>query len=738
MKTPTFTILFGLFGVMPAASQISPAVDFETDVLPLFRQHCIGCHGPDQQMAGYRLDRRSVALREDFSPIPPAERLVLRLTGSQLGPSMPPTGPLAAEEIAVVRDWVAQGAPWPDHLANERELPPPNPQAVHMADLLRVGGHEEFVDIASDTPELLNARGTDGSTPFMVAALYGDASLVSRLIALGGDPNIGNDAGVTALIWAATDPAKVRILVDAGADVNARSDNARTPLFAAATRHGNAGVLELLIEQGAEVNPPNLGPADSTPLVEAARVGDAEMVRLLVDRGADARAVGGMALTAAFLTRCGECVDRLVAEGLDASAFTEALFATVPDGNIDTARFLLDHGADLDARDPFGRTPLMYAVASDLLPLDIVRLFVERGADVNAISNRDNETPLGIARRRGPTPIVDFLVSVGATAPPDRAPQLAVLETNAIEDAIGRSIPLLQAADRSFTARSGCVSCHNNSIPAMAISLARSGGFPVDEQVAQGQVIENAGVLARAREQFRQGISLIDIADVPIFSYVLIGQAGEGYEPDATTDAVVMHLERHQLPDGHWPGPLSSVRPPLTNGVIGWTALGLRAIQLYPPNVDRDRWVDAVDRAAAWLATDAQPRTTGDRAWRLLGLAWADRDPSAIEEATAELLALQRDDGGWAELDTLASGPFETGQALVALEAAGVPVSDAAYQRGVRFLVNSQLADGSWFVQTRALGFQPYFDNGFPHQLSQWISGAATSWATMALTLASE
>src|SRR6266481_436951 len=54
-----------------------------------------------------------------------------------------------------------------------------------------------------------------------------------------------------------------------------------------------------------------------------------------------------------------------------------------------------------------------------------------------------------------------------------------------------------------------------------------------------------------------------------------------------------------------------------------------------------------------------------------------------------------------------------------------------------RFLLNSQLEDGSWYVQTRAAGFQPYFDNGFPHGVDQWISAAGTSWATMALTLAS-
>ena len=44
--------------------------------------------------------------------------------------------------------------------------------------------------------------------------------------------------------------------------------------------------------------------------------------------------------------------------------------------------------------------------------------------------------------------------------------------------------------------------------------------------------------------------------------------------------------------------------------------------------------------------------------------------------------------------------------------------------------------DGTWYNRTRALAFQPYFDSGFPHGYSQWMSAAATSWAAMALTLA--
>jgi squalene cyclase len=125
-----------------------------------------------------------------------------------------------------------------------------------------------------------------------------------------------------------------------------------------------------------------------------------------------------------------------------------------------------------------------------------------------------------------------------------------------------------------------------------------------------------------------------------------------------------------------------------------------------------------------------------DRGWRLAGLAWAGADKSAIQKAMQELLAVQRSDGGWSDMASMESTSYATGKALVALQAGGLPVSDPAYQRGVRFLLSTQQEDGSWYVKTRALAFQPYFDAGFPHGYDQWISAAGTGWAAMALTLA--
>jgi hypothetical protein len=100
------------------------------------------------------------------------------------------------------------------------------------------------------------------------------------------------------------------------------------------------------------------------------------------------------------------------------------------------------------------------------------------------------------------------------------------------------------------------------------------------------------------------------------------------------------------------------------------------------------------------------------------------------------LTATQRADGGWAQLPSMRSDAYATGGALVALFEAGVRPTDDVYRRGVAFLLATQLADGSWYVPTRSHPTQIFIDSGFPHGASQFISAAATNWATLALVRA--
>src|SRR5262245_37535449 len=188
------------------SAQTPAKVDFGRDVLQLFRQNCIGCHGPDKQMNTYRLDRRSVALRGPAPAIVPgnsaASRLYLRLIGSEFGSPMPPSGPLRKEDAAVIKAWIDQGAQWPDELANEADLPPLNPKAAVMIDALRGGDRQSFMKLVAEDPKLLNARGPHGSTPLMYAVLYSDAATLRQLLQKGADPDKRHDANATAWLGA--------------------------------------------------------------------------------------------------------------------------------------------------------------------------------------------------------------------------------------------------------------------------------------------------------------------------------------------------------------------------------------------------------------------------------------------------------------------------------------------------------------------------------------------------------
>lgn len=723
------------------SAQVSGKVDFVRDVLPVLRQNCVGCHGPTQQMSGLRLDRRSSVFKAGARRVVPGSLdnsfLYHRLIGNEAGLQMPPTGALPPEQIDLIKMWIEQGADWPDALANEVDLPPLNAKAIAMVEALRQADRTSFMRLVAQDRTLLNARGPEGSTPFMYAVLYTEATLLEQLLNNGADPNVPNDAKATALMWAATDLAKTRVLLAHGAAVNAVSADFRTALIAAAARPGGAPVVKLLLDHGAD---PNLTTVTS-PLFDAAIAGDAASMELLLSRGVSTKIFGGPSLGLAARSSCAKCVELLAATNLDRSAYTAALGSLAYLGDVNLVRLALDHGADVNAVDARGRTPLMYAAISDFAPLDAAKLLIARGADVNARSQHKDSgdsgrTALDLATLRGRTPMVDLLIASGATGTPTSARVVPPQPAATIHAAIQRSLPLLQRTDASFIPKAGCVSCHNDSLAAMTSGLARKRGFVFDETMAAQQVKANVAFLEQKRDLLHQGFFFGAVqGDPQIVSYMLMGLDAEHYTPDLNTDAVAMFVRARQMPDGRWAFGTDG-RPPLcADGDIAATVLSMRGLQLYAPNVDKAAYQDAVRRAGAWLA-NAQSRTHDDRSWRLLGLAWVGTNKDATQTAMREVLAAQRSDGGWADLASMESTAYATGKALVALQAAGLPPSDVAYQRGVRFLLATQMQDGSWHVRTRAAGLQPYFENGFPHGVDQWISAAATSWATMALTLA--
>ena len=162
-------------------------------------------------------------------------------------------------------------------------------------EVLRQGDRGAFRKLLQEEPRAAKLKGPGGSTPLMYAVAVADAEAVRLLLDAGADPDARNEAGATALMWAVDDPDKARLLLRRGADPNARSDDGRTPLLVATSWSQPYEVVKLLLDRGAKPSPlVNTYKGPVTPLRLAAEAGDEAVLRLLLDRGADAKALGGV------------------------------------------------------------------------------------------------------------------------------------------------------------------------------------------------------------------------------------------------------------------------------------------------------------------------------------------------------------------------------------------------------------------------------------------------------------
>ena len=299
-----------------------------------------------------------------------------------------------------------------------------------------------------------------------------------------------------------------------------------------------------------------------------------------------------------------------------------------------------------------------------------------------------------------------------------------------IRAAVAKSLPLLERSSIiTIDERSNCFTCHHTGLTVMTFINARERGFPINAQNLQRQLEFTTDFLAKGRANYLQGK----------------GQGGHAFtagsalwtlklgnsKPDTNTEAAIEYLLGHQKELHHWKPP--SIRPPSEESPFSTTFFALEGIQHFRVASQQDRANDRTAQARDWLLkTPAQ--NTEDRVFRL----WALHSVSAdTKSAAQDLLRMQREDGGWSQLANMTSDAYATGTALVALHRTGsITATDPAYQRGLQWLLKSQLADGSWHVVSRAKPFQKYFESGYPHGKDQFISITAACWATTALALA--
>src|SRR5215471_7962977 len=229
-----------------------------------------------------------------------------------------------------------------------------------------------------------------------------------------------------------------------------------------------------------------------------------------------------------------------------------------------------------------------------------------------------------------------------------------------IKNAAARNLALFQSSQKHWFEVQRCDSCHHQYQPALAYRAAREHGIAFDETIARADA-SRAFTYADLDKAVQYSWIIEPAVDD---AYRLIAADAAGVRPNLTTSVMARLLIARQNRGGDWPS--HRQRPPSSYSNVTFTALGVRAIQLYAHPSQKAELAEHVALARRWFLAH-QAVDTEERAYKLLGLKWSGGDRASIDAATRELARTQESDGGWASLDGRVSDAYSTGQALVAL-----------------------------------------------------------------------
>ncbi|HWF08562.1 MAG TPA: ankyrin repeat domain-containing protein [Bryobacteraceae bacterium] len=220
----------------------------------------------------------------------------------------------------------------------------------------------------------VNTPEADGTTAIAWATRQDDLDLVDRLIRAGADVKADNRYGVTPLSLACINgnAAMIEKLLKAGADPNATGAEDETPLMTVA-RTGSVPAAKVLLAHGAKADARETWHGE-TALMWAAAQQHPEMVKALIDAGADVNAVS----TVVKWERQTTAEPR--EKWLPLGGFTPLMFAA-REGCVECAKVLIDAKADVNLADPDGITPMVNSIING--HYDVATLLLEKGADPN-------------------------------------------------------------------------------------------------------------------------------------------------------------------------------------------------------------------------------------------------------------------------------------------------------------------------------------------------------------------
>ena len=252
-----------------------------------------------------------------------------------------------------------------------------------------VEGHTEIVKVLLERGAQVDLQDNGGWTALMWASYSGCTEIVNVLVERGAQVDLQNNVGLTALIWASGrgHTEIVRVLLERSAQVDLQNNDGWTALMWASCR-GHTEIVNVLLQRGAQVDLQDTD--GSTALMLASDNEDMDIAKLLMDHGAKvgrdhvlvAACMSGDDSLVLSLINSGVNVNCLVK--IDGSEWSPLMMAS-SEGHTDIVKLLLQRGAQVDLQDNVGLTALMWA--SEAGNVETVQLLLEHGARVDLETN---------------------------------------------------------------------------------------------------------------------------------------------------------------------------------------------------------------------------------------------------------------------------------------------------------------------------------------------------------------
>ena len=324
----------------------------------------------------------------------------------------------------------------------------------------------------------VNARTNDGSTALMVAQ---SAEVIKRLIGAGADVNAHNDEGWTALhsVFIPGDdlfsyqetPRSLKYLIDAGADVNARNCEGITPLMLWAAEDQSREAFQLLKDAGVDIAA--IDNNGHSVLMHAASIFSdgfgsypikrIRTIRKIIGYDLDENTwpdIHDIELISAACVRTVEQLEEILKKGADINAKDitgrTPLMNAVPRNTPSVVRFLIEAGSNVNAASETGMTPLMliaggarkkYPRKDDEI-MDIVKLLLDAGADINA-KDSEGRSALMFALENENALVVKALLAAGAKQPDRESGSTRAIGIDSVtfENSIEEELPPCDSAE---------------------------------------------------------------------------------------------------------------------------------------------------------------------------------------------------------------------------------------------------------------------------------------------------